>query len=57
MASKLIEGGRVLLPEGQLDGELDVRIEDDVIREIWALFQLVSNPWMVGLVQLGGVAA
>ncbi len=57
MASKLIEGGRVLLPEGQLDGELDVRIEDDVIREIWALFQLVSNPWMVGLVQLGRVAA
>jgi hypothetical protein len=57
MASKLIKGGRVLSPEGQLDGELDVRIEDNVISEIWVLFQLVSNPWMVGLVQLGRVAA
>lgn len=34
MASILIKGGRVLSPEDQLDGELDVRIEDGVIREI-----------------------
>jgi len=34
MASLLIKGGRVLSPEDQLDGELDVRIEDGVIREI-----------------------
>jgi dihydroorotase len=34
MASLLIKGGRVLSPEDGLDGELDVRIEDGVIREI-----------------------
>lgn len=34
MASILIKGGRVLSPEDQLDGELDVRIEDGGIREI-----------------------
>jgi dihydroorotase len=34
MASLLIKGGRVVSPEDQLDGELDVRIEDGVIREI-----------------------
>ncbi|MBZ5670853.1 MAG: dihydroorotase [Acidobacteriia bacterium] len=34
MASILIKGGRVLSPEDQLDGELDVRVEDGVIREI-----------------------
>ena len=34
MASILIKGGRVLSPEDNLDGLLDVRIEDGVIREI-----------------------
>jgi dihydroorotase len=34
MASLLIKGGRVLSPEDGLDGELDVRVEDGVIREI-----------------------
>jgi dihydroorotase len=34
MASLLIKGGRVLSPEDNLDGALDVRIEDGVIREI-----------------------
>ncbi|MFZ0961591.1 MAG: dihydroorotase [Terriglobia bacterium] len=34
MASLLIKGGRVLSPEDNLDGVLDVRIEDGVIREI-----------------------
>ncbi len=34
MASLLIQGGRVLSPEDGLDGQLDVRIEDGVIREI-----------------------
>lgn len=34
MGSILIKGGRVLSPEDQLDGALDVRIEDGVIREI-----------------------
>lgn len=34
MASLLIKGGCVLSPEDQLDGDLDVRIEDGVIREI-----------------------
>jgi len=34
MASILIKGGRVLSPEDNLDGILDVRIEDGVIREI-----------------------
>jgi dihydroorotase len=34
MASLLIKGGRVLSPEDGMDGELDVRIEDGVIREI-----------------------
>lgn len=34
MASLLIKGGRVVSPEDQLDGELDVRIEDGVIREV-----------------------
>ena len=34
MASMLIKGGRVLSPEDNLDGALDVRIEDGVIREI-----------------------
>ena len=36
MASILIKGGRVLSPEDNLDGALDVRIEDGVIREIGA---------------------
>jgi dihydroorotase len=34
MASLLIKGGRVVAPEDGLDGELDIRIEDGVIREI-----------------------
>ncbi len=34
MASILIKGGRVLSPEDNLDGVLDVRIEDGMIREI-----------------------
>src|ERR1019366_9136583 len=34
MASLLIKGGRFLSPEDNLDGALDVRIEDGVIREI-----------------------
>jgi len=34
MASLLIKGGRVLSPEDNLDGLLDVRIEDGVITEI-----------------------
>ncbi len=34
MASVLIHGGRVLSPEDGLDGELDVLVEDGVIREI-----------------------
>ncbi|MGO8788501.1 MAG: dihydroorotase [Terriglobia bacterium] len=34
MASILIKGGRVLSPEDNLDGALDIRIEDGVIREI-----------------------
>jgi len=34
MASTLIKGGRVLSPEDNLDGTLDVRIEEGVIREI-----------------------
>jgi dihydroorotase len=34
MASVLIKGGRVLSPDDNLDGALDVRIEDGVIREI-----------------------
>jgi hypothetical protein len=34
MASMLIKGGRVLSPDDNLDGILDVRIEDGVIREI-----------------------
>ncbi len=34
MASIMIKGGRVLSPEDNLDGLLDVRIEDGVIREI-----------------------
>ena len=34
MASLLIKGGRVLSPEDNLDGVLDVRIEAGVIREI-----------------------
>jgi dihydroorotase len=34
MASLLIQGGRVLSPEDGLDAELDVLIEDDVIRAI-----------------------
>jgi len=34
MSSLLIKGGRVLSPEDGLDGELDVLVEDGVIREI-----------------------
>ncbi len=34
MASLLIKGGRVLSPEDELDGILDIRIEDGLIREI-----------------------
>ena len=34
MSSLLIKNGRVLSPEDQLDGELDVFIEDGVIRQI-----------------------
>ncbi len=34
MASLLIQGGRVLSPEDALDGELDVLVEDGMIREI-----------------------
>jgi dihydroorotase len=34
MASVLIKDGRVLSPEDQLDGELDVFVEDGVIRQI-----------------------
>jgi dihydroorotase len=34
MASLLIKGGRVLSPEDNLDGALDVRIENGAIREI-----------------------
>ena len=34
MASLLIKGGRILSPEDNLDGALDIRIEDGVIREI-----------------------
>jgi dihydroorotase len=34
MASLLIKGGRVLSPEDGLDGELDVLIEDGLIRQI-----------------------
>jgi dihydroorotase len=34
MPSLLIQGGRVLSPEDSLDGELDVLVEDGVIREI-----------------------
>jgi len=34
MASLLIKGGRVLSPEDSLDGELDVLVDDGVIREI-----------------------
>ena len=34
MASMLIKSGRVLSPEDNLDGLLDIRIEDGVIREI-----------------------
>jgi dihydroorotase len=34
MASILIKGGRVLSPEGNLDGQFDLRIEDGMIREI-----------------------
>jgi dihydroorotase len=34
MASILIKGGRVLSPDDNLDGTLDVRVEDGVIREI-----------------------
>jgi len=34
MASLLIKGGRVLSPEDNLDGIIDVRIEDGVITEI-----------------------
>jgi dihydroorotase len=36
MGSLLIQNGRVISPEDQLDGELDVLIEDGVIREIAA---------------------
>jgi dihydroorotase len=36
MSSLLIKGGRVLSPEDGLDGELDVLVEDGVIREIGA---------------------
>jgi dihydroorotase len=34
MPTLLIQGGRVLSPEDNLDGMLDVRIEDGVIREV-----------------------
>jgi dihydroorotase len=34
MASLLIRGGHVISPEDQLDGELDVLVEDGVIRQI-----------------------
>jgi dihydroorotase len=34
MASLLIKGGHVISPEDQLDGELDVLVEDGVIRRI-----------------------
>ncbi len=34
MASLLIQGGRVISPEDALDGELDVLVEDGVIRQI-----------------------
>src|ERR1700733_10651610 len=34
MASALIKGGHVLSPEDNLDGEMDVRIENGVIAEI-----------------------
>ena len=34
MASLLIKGGRVLSPEDNLDGELDILVEDGVIRRI-----------------------
>ena len=34
MASLLIKGGRLVAPEDGFDGDLDVRIEDGVIREI-----------------------
>jgi dihydroorotase len=36
MASLLIKGGRVLSPEDHLDGELDILVEDGVIRRIAA---------------------
>src|SRR3972149_3241661 len=34
MASLLIKGGRVLSPEDALDGELDILVEDGLIRRI-----------------------
>jgi dihydroorotase len=34
MASLLIKGGRILSPEDDLDGELDILVEDGVIRRI-----------------------
>jgi dihydroorotase len=42
MASLLIKGGRVLSPEDSLDGELDVLVDDGVIRRIGP--ELVATP-------------
>jgi dihydroorotase len=43
MASLLIKGGRLISPEDQLDGELDVLVEDGVIRGIAAQITVAAD--------------
>src|SRR5579864_1218770 len=43
MSTALIQGGRVISPEDSLDGELDVLIEDGVIRRIAPSIDLAAD--------------
>jgi dihydroorotase len=43
MSSLLIKGGHVISPEDQLDGELDVLVEDGVIRQIAPQISLAAD--------------
>ena len=43
MSSLLIKGGHVISPEDQLDGELDLLVEDGVIRQIAPQLSLAAD--------------
>jgi len=43
MSSLLIKGGHVISPEDQLDGQLDVLVEDGVVRQIAPQISLAAG--------------